>query len=39
MATAQVIAATNAAIASGDYETTKDLFDTYNNLTAPGFCD
>jgi hypothetical protein len=36
---AEVIAQTNAAIASGDYETTKDLFDQYNNLTAPGFCD
>ncbi len=36
---AQVIAQTNAAIASGDYEATKDLFDQYNNLTAPGFCD
>jgi hypothetical protein len=36
---AQVIAQTNAAIASGNYETTKDLFDLYNNLTAPGFCD
>jgi hypothetical protein len=37
--TAEVIAQTNAAIASGDYEATKDLFDLYNNLTAPGFCD
>lgn len=36
---AQVIAATNAAIASGDYEATKDLFDLFNNLTAAGFCD
>jgi hypothetical protein len=36
---AEVIAQTNAAIASGDYEATKDLFDQYNNLTAPGFCD
>ena len=36
---AQVVAATNAAIASGDYEATKDLFDRFNNLTAPGFCD
>jgi hypothetical protein len=36
---AEVIALTNAAIASGDYEETKDLFDEFNNLTAPGFCD
>jgi hypothetical protein len=36
---AQVIAQTNAAIASGNYEATKDLFDQFNNLTAPGFCD
>jgi hypothetical protein len=36
---AEVIAMTNAAITSGDYETTKDLFDEYNNLGAPGFCD
>jgi hypothetical protein len=35
----QVIALTNAAIASGIYEPTKDLFDSYNNLEAPGFCD
>jgi hypothetical protein len=35
---AQVIALTNAAIASGDYS-VKDLFDELNNLTAPGFCD
>ena len=39
LSVAQVIAQTNAAIASGDYEATKDLFDEYNNLTAPGFCD
>jgi hypothetical protein len=37
--TTQVITMTNAAIASGDYESTKDLFDEANNLTAPGFCD
>jgi hypothetical protein len=30
---------TNAAIASGDYETTKDRFDDFNSLDAPGFCD
>jgi hypothetical protein len=30
---------TNAAIASGEFEETKDLFDEFNNLTAPGFCD
>lgn len=36
---AQVISLTNAAIASGDYEATKDLFDEYNNLTTPGFCE
>jgi hypothetical protein len=36
---AQVIALTNAAITTGLYEGTKDLFDEYNNLTAPGFCD
>jgi hypothetical protein len=35
----EVISLTNAAIASGIYEPTKDLFDQYNNLEAPGFCD
>ena len=35
----QVVNATNAAIASGDYEATKDQFDEYNNLHAPGFCE
>jgi hypothetical protein len=35
----QVVAATNAAIASGDYEPTKDEFDDFNNLGSPGFCD
>jgi hypothetical protein len=39
LSTTEVITLTNAAIASGDYETTKDLFDEFNNLTAPGFCD
>jgi len=39
LSTADVISMTNAAIASGDYESTKDLFDEFNNLTAPGFCD
>ncbi len=39
LSVAQVLAMTNAAIASGDYEATKDLFDELNNLTAPGFCD
>jgi len=37
--TAEVIAMTNAAIASGAYEATKDLFDTANNGGAAGFCD
>ena len=36
---AQIVTATNAAIASGDYEATKDAFDEYNNLNAPGFCE
>jgi hypothetical protein len=36
---AEVIAMTNAAIASGDYESTKDLFDEANNAGAAGFCD
>lgn len=36
---AEVIALTNAAIAIGDYESTKDLFDEFNNLTAPEFCN
>ena len=35
----EVIDATDLAISTGDYETTKDLFDLFNNLTAPGFCD
>jgi hypothetical protein len=35
----EVISLTNAAIASGIYEPTKDVFDQYNNLEAPGFCD
>jgi hypothetical protein len=35
----EVISLTNAAIASGMYEATKDVFDQYNNLGAPGFCD
>jgi hypothetical protein len=39
LTTAEVIALTNAAIASGDYEALKDMFDEFNNLTAPGFCD
>jgi hypothetical protein len=39
LSAAEVISLTNAAIASGDYEATKDLFDESNNLTAPGFCD
>jgi hypothetical protein len=39
LSAAEVISITNAAIASGDYEATKDLFDQYNNLGAPGFCD
>lgn len=36
---AEVIAMTNAAIANGSYETTKDLFDSANNSGAAGFCD
>jgi hypothetical protein len=40
LSAAEVITLTNAAIAvGGDIEGTKDLFDEYNNLTAPGFCD
>jgi len=39
LSAAEVISLTNAAIASGNYEATKDLFDQYNNLGAPGFCD
>jgi hypothetical protein len=35
LTTAQVIAAYNAAYASGDYETQKDIFDRYNNLGCP----
>jgi hypothetical protein len=37
--TAEVIAMTNAAIASGSYEATKDVFDSANNAGAAGFCD
>ncbi len=37
--TAEVIAMTNAAIASGSYEATKDVFDAANNSGAAGFCD
>jgi len=36
---AEVVAMTNAAIASGSYEATKDLFDAANNGGAAGFCD
>ncbi|HEY6747612.1 MAG TPA: hypothetical protein VI357_18065 [Mycobacteriales bacterium] len=36
---AEVISLTNAAITSGNYEATKNVFDQYNNLGAPGFCD
>jgi len=39
LSAADVISMTNAAIASGNYEATKNLFDSNNNLTAPGFCD
>lgn len=39
LSAATVISMTNAAIASGDYEATKNEFDELNNLTAPGFCD
>lgn len=39
LSAATVISLTNAAIASGDYEATKDQFDEFNNLGAPGFCD
>jgi len=39
LSAAEVISLTNAAIASGMYEATKDVFDQYNNLGAPGFCD
>jgi hypothetical protein len=37
--TAQVVSMTNSAIASGNYEPTKDQFDDANNLGTPGFCD
>lgn len=37
--TSEVIAMTNAAIASGSYEATKNLFDAANNGGADGFCD
>lgn len=37
--TAEVVAMTNAAIASGSYEATKDVFDSANNAGAAGFCD
>jgi len=36
---ATVIALTNAAVLSGQYEATKNLLDQYNNFGAPGFCD
>ena len=35
----QVVTATNLAIASGNYETTKDQFDDFNNQGTPGFCE
>jgi hypothetical protein len=37
--TAEVVAMTNAAIASRAYEATKDVFDSANNGGAAGFCD
>ena len=39
LTTSEVVTRTNAAIASGNYGTQKNQFDTYNNLGAPGFCD
>jgi len=39
LTTAQVISMTNAALASGDYEPTKDIFEGFNEQSAPGFCD
>jgi hypothetical protein len=39
LTTAQVIAETNEALASGDYESTKDMFEALNEQSAPGFCD
>jgi hypothetical protein len=35
----QVIDMVNAAFASGDFESTKDVLDELNNAGAPGFCD
>lgn len=37
--TEEVVAMTEAAIASGSYEATKDVFDSANNAGAAGFCD
>jgi hypothetical protein len=37
--TAQIVAATNAAIASGNYEAQKNIFENANEEGAPGFCD
>lgn len=39
LTTAEVIEATNEALASGDFESTKDMFEALNEQTAPGFCD
>jgi hypothetical protein len=39
LTTAEVIAMTNTALASGDYEATKDIFEGLNEQSAPGFCD
>jgi hypothetical protein len=39
LTTAQVVAMTNAAIASGSYEATKNIFEGHNEDGAPGFCD
>lgn len=39
LTTGQVIEATNEALASGDYESTKDMFEGLNEQEAPGFCD
>jgi hypothetical protein len=36
---AQIVAATNAAIASGNYEGQKDIFEDENEQGSPGFCD
>jgi hypothetical protein len=36
---AEIVAATNAAIASGNYDAQKDIFEDENEQGSPGFCD